>query len=225
MLVKKWMTKIVITVDKDDQMLKAVKLLKEHKIHRLPVLEEGKLIGIVSDEDLSRPSFSGESSEEFIDMVYRLSKIRVGEVMTKNPILIPEYYTIDEAIGVLIQNDISGAPVINNDGNMVGVISRTDIMKAQRRMIGLEERGITFAFHLPDEPGSIRKVNEIIQNYGGRIASVYTSAEEIPEGFREVYVRMYGVDRKKIAELTKSLEEAGKLTYMVDHVEKIRTYY
>jgi len=225
MLVKKLMTKCVITVDKDDYMLHAVKLLKEHNINRLPVLQKGKLIGIVSGDDLSRPSFSGEASQKMIDNIYRLSKIRVEEVMTKNPILIPEYYTIDEAVDVLVKNDISGAPVINNDGDMVGIITRMDLLKAQRRMVGLEERGITFAFQLKDEPGSIRKVNDLIWNYGGRVASVYTSYEDAPEGFRDVYVRMYGIDRQRLQELEKELQHQGKLIYMVDHVEKTRTYY
>jgi acetoin utilization protein AcuB len=225
MLVKKWMTKSVITVDKDDYMLSAVKALKEHRIHRVPVLKEGRLIGIVSDEDLSRPSYPGPASQEMIDMVYRLSKLRVEEVMTKNPILIPEYYTIDEAVEILIKNDISGAPVINNDGDMVGIITRTDLLKAQRSMSGLEERGITFALQLKDQPGSIRKVNDLIQNYGGRIASEYTSYKGVPEGFREVYFRMYGIDRQRIQDLSKALSQQGELIYMVDHVEKTRTYY
>jgi len=80
MLIKKWMTRSVITVAKEDYMLDAILLLKQHNIHRLPVMEKGRLIGIVSDKDLIKTSVSGVSSLEMIDVLYHISKIRVEAV-------------------------------------------------------------------------------------------------------------------------------------------------
>lgn len=225
MLIKEWMTKCVITVGTNDYMIDAITLLKQHNIHRLPVMEEGRLVGIVSDKDLIRTSVSGVPGLEMIDMLYRISKIRVEEIMTKNPITIPGDYTVDEAADILLKNNISGAPVTDNKGEMVGIMTRTDLLRVQAELAGLEQKGISFAFRLRDHPGSVRSVADIIRKYGGRIASVHNSYKDVPEGFREVYIRMYGIDRQRFQELREELEHNVDILYMVDHSENKRIIY
>lgn len=225
MLIKKWMTRSVITVAKEDYMLDAILLLKQHNIHRLPVMEKGRLVGIVSDKDLIKTSLSGVPSLEMIDVLYHISKIRVEAIMTKNPITIPADYTVDEAAEILLEHKISGAPVTNNKGAMVGIITRTDLLRVKTELAGLEKRGISFAFQLKDQPGSVKSVADIIRKYGGQIASVQCSYENVPDCFREVYIRMYGIDRQRFEELRKELEQKVELIYMVDHSENKRVYY
>ena len=225
MLIKKWMTRSVITVDKEDRMIDAILLLKQHNIHRLPVMEKDRLVGIVSDKDIIKTSVPGVPSLEMIDALYRISKIRVEAIMTKNPITIPADYTVDEAAEILLENKISGAPVTNNQGEMMGIITRTDLLKVKTELAGLEKRGISFAFQLKDHPGAVKSVADIIRKYGGQIASVQCSYENVPDCFREVYIRMYGIDRERFKELRKELEQKVDLLYMVDHSENRRVYY
>jgi len=225
MLIKKWMTRSVITVDKEDRMIDAILLLKQHNIHRLPVMEKDRVVGIVSDKDIIKTSVPGVPSLEMIDALYRISKIRVEAIMTKNPITIPADFTVDEAAEILLEHKISGAPVTNNQGEMVGIITRTDLLKVKTELAGIEKRGISFAFQLKDHPGAVKSVADIIRKYGGQIASVQCSYENVPDCFREVYIRMYGIDRERFKELRKELEKKVDLLYMVDHSENRRVYY
>ena len=73
-----------------------------------------------------------------------------------------------------------------------------------------------------DRPGSIKEVTDIIREYGGRMASILTSYDMVPEGFRRVYIRMYGIDRFKIDRLKEALKEKARLLYMVDRREVTR---
>jgi acetoin utilization protein AcuB len=219
------MTRSVITVDKEDRMIDAMLLLKQHNIHRLPVMEKDRLVGIVSDKDIIKTSVPGVPSLEMIDALYRISKIRVEEIMTKNPITIPADYTVDEAAEILLEHKISGAPVMNNQGEMVGIITTTDLLKVKTELAGIEKRGISFAFQLKDHPGAVKSVADIIRKYGGQIASVQCSYENVPDCFREVYIRMYGIDPERFKELRKKLEQKVELLYMVDHSENRRVYY
>ncbi len=89
MLVENWMSKDVITVDVDDSMQDATRLLKEHNIRGLPVMEKGKLVGVVTDRDLKKASASDATTLEIHELLYMISRIKVKEIMTKNPITIP----------------------------------------------------------------------------------------------------------------------------------------
>ena len=85
MLVENWMNPKVITVDVNDSMLDATKLLKEHQVRHLPVLRDGNLVGILTDRDLKRASPSDATSLEAHELLYIIANIKVGEIMTRNP--------------------------------------------------------------------------------------------------------------------------------------------
>ena len=78
MLVKNWMSKNVITIDADDSMQHAIKLLKEHKINLLPVMKKGKLAGVITDRDLKKSSPSEATTLDMHELLYLLSKIKVA---------------------------------------------------------------------------------------------------------------------------------------------------
>ena len=83
------MSKNVITVDEKDSMQDAMKHLKEHDIRMLPVMKKGKLVGIVTDRDLKKASASDATMLEIHEFLYLLTKIKVKDIMTKNPITLP----------------------------------------------------------------------------------------------------------------------------------------
>ena len=225
MLVKHWMNKQVITIDANDSMHDAIHLLKKHDINMLPVMEKGKLVGIVTDRDLKRASASDATTLEIHELVYLLSKIKVKEIMTKDPITVPEDYTIEEAAEILLKHKISGVPVVDHYGDIVGIITKNDVFKILISLTGVERKGIQFGLEIEDLPGSIKKVEDIIREYGGRMASILTSYDMAPEGFRRLYIRMYGIDRFKLNKLRDSLREKASLLYMVDRREAKRETY
>ncbi|UCF83038.1 MAG: CBS domain-containing protein [Desulfobacteraceae bacterium] len=225
MLVKDWMNKEVITIEEKDSIQLAIKLLKEHDIRMLPVMKKGKLVGIVTDRDLKRTSASDATTLEMHELIYILSRIKVKEIMTKNPITVPFDYTVEETAEILLTNKISGAPVVDHEGQIVGTITQSDIFKVLVSLTGLSKRGISFCFMVEDRSGSIKEVTEIIRTYGGRMASILSTYERIPKGYRKVYVRMYNINRSNVPQLKEELKEKAALLYMVDHRENVREIY
>jgi acetoin utilization protein AcuB len=219
MLVKNWMSKPAITIDIDAFMNDAIKLLKNHNIKMLPVMEKGKLVGIVTDRDLKRASASDATTLEIHELLYLISKIKIKEIMTKKPIAVPEDYTVEETAEVLLKHNISGVPVVDQHHNVVGTITQNDIFRILISLTGAEKKGIQFGIEVEDRPGSIREVTDIIREYGGRMASILTSYDMAPEGFRQVYIRMYGIDRFKLDRLKEKLKKKARLLYMVDRRE------
>lgn len=225
LLVENWMNPKVITVDADDSMLDATKILKEHNIRHLPVLEKGKLVGIVTDRDLKRASPSDATSLEAHELLYLIANIKVREIMTKNPITVPYNFTIEEAAQILLQARISGMPVVDKQGDVIGTITQTDLFKVLISLTGVGKKGVQFAFLLEDQPGSIKEVTDVIRSYGGRMASILSSYEKAPEGQRYVYVRMYDVDRGKMPQLKEDLKKKTKVLYIVDSRENKREIF
>ena len=224
MLVMNWMSKTVVTVDINDSMQDAMNLLKEHDINMLPVMEKGKLVGIVTDRDVKRSSASDATTLEIHELLFLVSKIKVQDIMTKDPITVPFDYTIEETAEVLLENNISGVPVVDKK-KVVGAITQTDIFRALISLTGVGKRGIQFAFQVEDKPGSIKEVTDIIRQHGGHIVSILSSTEHVPEGYRKVYIRDYGIERKELKQLKNELKEKATLLYMVDHRENIREVY
>lgn len=225
MLVKDWMTKTVVTVDMEDSMQEAIRLMKDHDIHMLPVMKRGQLVGIVTDRDIKRSSASDATTLEIHELLFLISKIKVKDIMTKDPITVAYDYTIEETAEVLLKNKISGAPVMNGAGELAGTITKADIFRALISLTGVGSRGIQFAFQIEDRPGSIREVADIIRSYGGRMVSILTSYERVPKGYRNAYIRMYGIDRMKLSRLKDDLREKATILYMVDHRENRREIY
>ena len=139
--------------------------------------------------------------------------------MTKKPITIPEDYTVEETAEILLKHNISGVPVIDQYRDVVGTITQNDIFRILISLTGAEKRGIQFGMEVEDRPGSIKEITDVIREYGGRMASILTSYDMAPEGFRQVYIRMYGIDRFKINRLKEVLKEKARLLYMVDRRE------
>jgi len=225
MLVENWMNPNVIAVDVGASMLEASKILKERGIRHLPVLKQGKLVGIITDRDLKRASPSDATSLEAHEILYIIANIKVGEIMTKNPATVPFNYTVEEAAEILLEKKISGMPVVDKAGNVVGTITQTDIFKVLIALTGVGKRGIQFSFMLEDRPGSIKEVADIIRKYGGRMTSILSTYEKVPEGYRKAFIRAYEIDRDRLPQLKKELMAAARLLYMIDHKENKREIY
>jgi acetoin utilization protein AcuB len=225
MLVKNWMHTAVATIDAEDSMEKAIKVMKQNDVRMLPVLREGRLVGVVTDRDLKRASASEATTLEVHELFYLISCIKVASIMSAPAISVPPDLTVEEAAEVLLKHRISGVPVVDGEGRIVGIITQSEINKLIISLTGLGNRGIQFAFLLADQPGSIKEVADLIRSYDGRLLSIMTSYDRVPEGFRKVYIRCYGLDRSRMPSILESLREKGKLLYMVDHNQNRREIF
>ena len=225
MLVKDWMSETVITVDVNDSMQEAMNRLKENNISMLPVMKKGKIVGIVTDRDLKRASASDANTLEVHELLFLITKIKVKDIMTENPVTLPFDFTVEEAAEVLLEKKISGAPVVDGKGNIIGLITKNDLFRVLIALTGVGKRGIQFAFKVEDRPGSIRELADVIRDHGGRMVSILSTYEGVQDGYRKVFIRMYGVKRDKLSQLEKELGEKAQYLYLVDHRENRREVF
>jgi len=225
MLVKNWMNAPAVTIDMHSSMQDAINLLKKHGISMLPVMDNKRLVGIVSDRDLKKASPSSATTLDIHELLYLLSTVQIKDIMTKKPITVPADLTIEETAEILLANKISGVPVVDKDGGVLGVITHTDLFKVIISLTGVGKRGIQFAFCLEDRADSILEVAQIIRQFGGRIVSLLTSYEKAPAGYGNAYIRIYNIDRLQLEALKTALKEKAKLLYLVDHKNNTREIY
>lgn len=222
MLVKYWMRKDVPTIDVNASMQDAMVLMKEHRVALLPVLQKNELIGVVTDRDLKRASASDATSLDIHELVYLLSRIKVSDIMSRKPVAVAPDLTLEEAASILLKNNFSGAPVIDGDGKVIGLISNHELFQALISLSGLEQRGVQFAFQLEDRPGAIGEVLDIIRVHCGRLVSILTSCERAPAGYRHVYIRAHSIERNQLPAMLAEMKEKGTLLYFVDHRDNTR---
>jgi acetoin utilization protein AcuB len=225
MLVRNWMSKKVIAVDENSSMEEATALMNEHHIRVLPVLDRGKLVGVVADRDLKRAAPSDTVRLEKPSYSYILSNVKVGSIMTRNPITVPLNFSIEETAEVLLKHRITGVPVVDDKGEVVGMITLQDLLRVIISLTGVGKRGVQFAFQMEDRPGSIKEVTDILRGYGCRLVSILSSYENAPAGRRNVYVRVYEVDRGRMLQMKRDLKGKATILYVVDHRENKREIY
>lgn len=132
-LVRDWMTTTVITVSPQTTLPEAHRIMTGRRIRRLPVVEDDRLVGIVTRGDIRGAEASDASSLSIWELNYLLARLKVSEIMTPDPITIAPDATIAQAAGVMLQHKISGLPVLDADGRVVGIITESDIFRLVAR--------------------------------------------------------------------------------------------
>jgi acetoin utilization protein AcuB len=128
-LVKDWMSREVITVTPDTTVLEAGQKLIERSIRRLPVVEDGRLIGIVTYGDVRGARSTTNTAVDIWELSLMVSQMTIGEIMTPNPLTVTPDDTIGRAAQLLLKHMIGGLPVLDHDGQLVGIITESDIFR------------------------------------------------------------------------------------------------
>jgi acetoin utilization protein AcuB len=128
-LVRDWMTRNVITVAPNTTLPEAERLMITKMIRRLPVIDDGRLVGIVTYGDIRKAQPSAVTSLSIWEVNYLLAKVRVSEIMTADPITVSQDATIGEAAQLMLNHMISGLPVVDHKGDLVGIITESDIFR------------------------------------------------------------------------------------------------
>ena len=225
MLVKYWMSKDPVVADVNDSMQRATDLMKKNQIRFLPVIKSGKLVGVLTDRDLKRASASDATTLEIHELLYLLSKIKISDIMSKSPVSIQEDATIEEAAEILLTKKISGLPVLGRDDALKGVITQSDLFRALVSLTGFQGRGLHLALMIKDQPGSIMAVANPIREAGARMASIMTTYQRCPDGYRRVYFRIFNLDRNRLDPLLAQIRKHAQLLYLVDHRDNRREVF
>lgn len=138
--VRDWMTREPITVEIKTNLPEALRLMKECHIRRLPVLDRGALVGIVTLGDLRQASPSDATTLSIFELNYLLAKLTLGEIMTRDPIVVAPSTSIRHAAKLMLEHKIGGLPVMDQ-GKLVGIITESDIFRVlvQESEIDLRE--------------------------------------------------------------------------------------
>jgi acetoin utilization protein AcuB len=128
-LVRDWMSRDVLSCTPETPAVEAGHMLVEHQIRRLPVLQDGRLVGIVTYGDLraARPTIDGALDD--LERAYRQSKLAVADVMTPDPFTVGADETIGRAAELMLEHKIGGVPVLDRDGGLMGIITESDIFR------------------------------------------------------------------------------------------------
>jgi acetoin utilization protein AcuB len=198
------MGKHPLTVKPDAPVDATLKRMKEERIRRFPVVgDEGELVGIVSQTDLLYAAPSPATSLSVYEMHYLYSRIEVSQVMTEDVITVEHDDPIEEAARLMIDHRIGGLPVVR-DGNLVGIITETDIFKAFMEMLGARDQGVRLTVLCPDRRGELAALANAVVELGGDIISVGTFWGEDARSSL-ITIKVANVDKDEIVEKIKAL--------------------
>lgn len=201
MFVKDKMTSNPITVTPDVSISAAFSIMKEQSFRRLPVLQGGKLIGIVTEKELQQVSPSKATTLSVFELNYLLEKTTIKDAMSKDPITVQDDDLIEKAALLMRTNKVGALPVLHGD-RLVGIITESDIFDAFIDTMGFRNPGVRLDFQLKDTAGSIAAVINTISQAGGNITHLTM------HGDGELIVRI-SEDRSEA--VIKALETAGYL--------------
>lgn len=121
------MTKDPLTVSPSETMGKADELMYENRVRQLPVVENGQLVGIVSDRDIR--SFLSESVLAAPEVREAAMNTKVAEVMTREPITLSPDDELEAAVELLITEKFGGVPVVTEAEGLVGIVTYVDLLR------------------------------------------------------------------------------------------------
>ena len=170
MFVGERMSRPVISVSPDSPINDVLAMFKKEHIRRAPVINKGKLVGIVSETDLLNASPSDVSTLSVWEMNYLISKVKIKDVMTKKVVSVGKDTPIEEAARIMADQKIGGMPVVDRD-KVVGMITETDLFKVFLELMGARDKGIRVTASIEDKAGELAKVTKAIASAGGNFVS------------------------------------------------------
>jgi acetoin utilization protein AcuB len=215
MLVKDWMTKDPITITDETSMMKAIHLMKQNRFRRLPVMHEGRLVGIVSDRDLKEASPSKATTLDVHELYYLLAELLVKDIMTRDPVTVSPDDTVEHAAQLMLENTISGLPAVDGQGKVVGILTQSDVFRAFMHITGILQGGVQFALRLEDRPGLIKEVVDLLRSRGARFVSLLTSYATAKEGYRDIYIRVKNLSPEDVSAAEKDLAIPHEVLYVL----------
>ena len=206
MTVSKNMTINPVTTTPDMGVFEAFELMKNEGVQRLPVLDnDGNLVGIISEKNITSAAADREVS--IVEFALLLSKIKVGDVMTKEVITVSVDDPVELAARKMSDNDISILPVVDHEGKLVGVVSRSDLFRLLLELFGTRHYGIRVTFRIKDQKGVIAKLAIALEKIGANIVSIGNLDSD--QGYSTIIMKINGVDENLIKDTLSPLVDGN----------------
>jgi len=165
MRVREFMTTNVITVSSKTPVAEARKIITYHKIRRLPVVDKGKVVGIVSDKALAEASPGAATSLSVWEVNYLLAKMTVGQLMKKSVVTVEQDSTAESALALAQRHGVGSLPVLDDKERLVGIVTTNDfVYRIMNPLLGIGKPGVRLHIFDCSTP---QKICEVIQAIGG----------------------------------------------------------
>ncbi|HPZ15787.1 MAG TPA: CBS domain-containing protein [Sphaerochaeta sp.] len=202
MIIERRMTRNPVTATPDMSIAEASNLMKQEKVHRLPVLDrDKKLVGIITEKDILYATPSPASTLSIHEMAYLLSKLTVKKLMSKNVVTITKDTTVEEAARMMVDQDLSSLPVLDGD-RLIGIVSKSDMFKILLELFGARHYGVRVSFIVDDKPGTIAKISQALSEAGMDIIAFGTFMGTDPTN-AICTVKVQGAPMAKVVEIIK----------------------
>ena len=202
MIIERRMTRNPVTATPDMSIAEASNLMKQEKVHRLPVLDKDKkLVGLLTEKDILYASPSPASSLSIHEMAYLLSKLTVKKLMSKNVVTINKDTTVEEAARMMVDQDLSCLPVLEGE-KLIGIVSKSDMFKILLELFGARHFGIRVSFVVEDKPGTIAKISQALSEQGIDIITFGTFMGTDPTN-AICTIKVQGASISKVVEIIK----------------------
>ena len=157
MAVKDFMTRKVIYISPDTTVAHAADIMRAQELHRLPVIENDQLVGLVTEGTIAQASPSKATSLSIYEMNYLLNKTKIKDIMIRDVVTVSQFASLEDATYLMLKNKIGILPVVDNQ-QVYGVITDRDVFRAFLEIAGYGEEGIRVRFITEDEVGVLEKI-------------------------------------------------------------------
>ena len=168
---KNRMTANPFTMTPENTLPEASALMKKHSVRHLPVVSEGRVVGVLSRGDIAAAGPSQATSLSAGEITYLLNKLKVGKVMTRDPVTISPDALLEEAATAMRDNRIEMLPVVA-DGELVGVITESAILDAFIELLGFRDHGTRLTVDATDAPGVLARLAQATARHHANIQHV-----------------------------------------------------
>jgi acetoin utilization protein AcuB len=174
MRIRDIMTKKPLTVDSETPLFEAKRIMKENNIRRLPVVDKGKLVGMATERMILEASPSPATSLSIHELHYLIAKMKVKDIMVKNPITISPDATFEETLLLGQEKGIGGFPVMEK-GRLVGIATQSDLVRFIASIWGAKEKASTIIIEgVSQRFGLFKEIISIIDRHEVPILSIMT---------------------------------------------------
>ena len=193
MYIREYMHTDVITVSPDTCLPDAEKVMNDHNIRRLPVMDKGKLVGFLTQKDIieARPSLATSLTKW--ELNYLLAKLKVKEIMvkTKNLVTVTPDTTVEDAISLGQEHKVGAFPVLDN-GKMVGIVTITDLLNMMVQALGLGQKGVRLHIFDCASEWQLKSILETTLFHKANIQSLFQVVGST--GKKDIIIRLDTID-------------------------------
>ncbi|MGT2929449.1 CBS domain-containing protein [Streptococcus dentasini] len=214
MAVKDFMTRKVVYISPDTTVAHAADVMREQGLRRLPVIENDKLVGLVTEGTMAEASPSKATSLSIYEMNYLLNKTKIKDIMIKDVVSVSPFASVEDAIYIMMTHKVGVLPVEEN-GVVSGIITDKDIFRTFLEVSGYGEEGIRVRILADDSVGILEKIVSTIAKEGLNIRRTVLAGAKDGKVVNEIQLD----GKTDVAALKAKLEAAGLL---VDDIQETK---